>query len=223
MHTLNLLYALIHFKSTRFVGYLNTFLSIGFMVRTLVQILVFFFSLSVVAQNESVSENLNNQISTNLVLPITGSFDLSYERIVANKWAVGIGAALYGEGFQNLSTYDSYYERITNYEITPFVRIYFNGSQKRSHFLEVFGSLSQVEESGRYLRHVNQEGYGVYSVGSKSFSVGGLGVGYGYRFLFYRRKVVLEAQIGLRTNFDVDFVFLNAAFVRTGIKIGYRF
>lgn len=163
-----------------------------------------------------------NQISTNLVLPLLESFDLSYERTIANKWAIGIAAAVYGEGGQELfSSYSKNYT--TEYEFMPFVRIYFQGAQNKSHFLEVFGSLSGVEDSGTFVRNTNEQGFGVYERGLRDFTVGGLGIGYGYRFLLLDKKLVLEAQFGVRTNFDVNFIVLNAAFVRTGIKVGYRF
>lgn len=165
-----------------------------------------------------------NQISTNLILPLLESFDLSYERTIANKWAVGLAAAVYGKGGQELSTSNSnYYDYNTDYELMPFVRIYFQGAQNKSHFLELFGSLSGVEERGRFIRNTNEQGFGVYETGVRDYTVGGLGIGYGYRFLLLDKKLVLEAQMGVRTNFDVDFLFLNGAFVRTGVKVGYRF
>ncbi len=178
------------------------------------------------AQNVDVDtpKVYKNQISTNLALPIFGSFDLNYERTVANKWAIGLAAAIYGDRISELSTASSnYYQYSTNYELMPFVRIYFQGAQNKSHFLEVFGSLSEVEESGRYVRSTNGQGYGVYNIDTRVYTVGGLGIGYGYRFLFLDDKLVLEAQFGVRTNFNADFLFLNGAAVRTGIKVGYRF
>ncbi len=166
-----------------------------------------------------------NQVSTNLLLPLFGSADVAYERTLGGKFAVGLGAAVYGEPFEDLTIDDSYRggSLRTKNEIMPFARIYFNGNQKKSHFLEVLGSFSRVDESGRLIRSVNEEGNGVYDIGVRSYTRGGLGMGYGYRFLLVDDKLVLEAQLGLRTNFDVNFIVLNAALVRTGIKIGYRF
>ncbi|MBT2160023.1 DUF3575 domain-containing protein [Zobellia barbeyronii] len=179
---------------------------------------------SSLAQEKENIPKYKNQVSTNLLLPLFQSFDLNYERTVVNKWAIGLSGAIYGEGFSDFSTDSSgYYDRITNYEITPFVRFYLNGAQKKSHFFEFFGSIAEVDESGGYLRNVNEEGYGVYSIGTKTYTVGGLGAGYGYRFLLLKKKMVLEAQLGIRTNFNVDFFLLNGALVRTGIKVGYRF
>lgn len=190
-------------------------------------IIVFCFSLvstGIIAQESKDELQLKNQVSTNLFLPLFSSVDLSYERVVANKWAIGVGAAIYGENFQVFdSGYSDYQEYTTKYEITPYGRFYFQGTQRKSHFVELFGSLGEVEERDRNVRTINEEGYGVYSLGVKDYTVGGLGVGYGYRFLFLNNKLALEAEIGIRTNFSVDYYFLNRALVRTGIKVGYRF
>ncbi len=178
-----------------------------------------------VSAQDSIYGSYKNQVFTNLLLPILSSIDLNYERTLGGNFAIGVGGAIYGDTFQDLSFDDSYRagELTTKYEITPFTRLYFNGNQNNSHILEIFGSISGVEESGRYIRSVNPEGFGVYDIGVKSFTRGGFGMGYAYRFLFMEGKLVAEAQLGLRTNFDVSFVVVNAALVRTGIKIGYRF
>ncbi len=183
----------------------------------------FLTSTSVLGQEENTEPEFKNLVSTNLMLPIFESFDINYERTIANKWTIGIAGAVYGERGGELSTASSYYEYKTNYEVMPFARVYFQGAQNKSHFVELFGSLSEVEETGRYIRSTNQAGYGVYTIGTKTYTAGGLGAGYGYRFLLFEKRLVLEAQMGIRTNFDVDFLFLNGAFVRTGIKVGYRF
>ncbi|GAB5474758.1 MAG: hypothetical protein Mars2KO_28570 [Maribacter sp.] len=158
------------------------------------------------------------------MLPIFESFDVNYERTIANKWAIGIAGAVYGDRIQELSTEGTYNNKYdTNYEVMPFVRVYFQGAQNKSHFLELFGSLSQVTESGRFERNTNSEGFGVYERGEVDYTAGGLGFGYGYRFLFLDNRLVLEAQFGVRTNFNPNFIILNGTLVRTGIKVGYRF
>jgi len=50
--------------------------------------------------------------------------------------------------------------------------------------MELFGSISEVKESNRYLRSTNAQGFGVYALGSDKYIAGGIGLGYGYRFLF---------------------------------------
>ena len=164
-------------------------------------------------------------VSTNLFLPLFESFDFNYERTIANKWAIGLGAIRYGDPFNELSSTTSSFgtQFDTNYEITPFVRIYFQGAQNKSHFLELFGSLTRVKESGRFVRSTNTDGFGVYNRENRVLSLGGMGIGYGYRFLLLQKKLVLEAQFGFRTNFDTSFIVLTGAPARAGIKIGYRF
>ncbi len=178
-----------------------------------------------IAQDDTTLSMYKNQVSTNLLLPVFGSVDLSYERTLNKKFAVGFAAAIYGDRIKEISVDDEYYERNlrTKNEVMPFVRVYFSGNQRKSHFLELFGSISGVDETGRLVRTVNDQGYGVYRLGTESFTRGGFGLGYGYRFLFLDGKLVGEAQFGLRTNFDVNFLVLNAALVRTGLKVGYRF
>ncbi|MFS4468800.1 hypothetical protein [Maribacter sp. 2210JD10-5] len=188
-------------------------------------IFIVFSFLETYAQEDDVSTTYNNHISTNLFLPLFESFDLSYERTIANTWAVGLAGAIYGDRISELSTGSSGdIDRFdTNYEIMPFGRLYFQGAQNKSHFIELFGSLSQVTESRRFVRNTNVEGFGVYERGIEEYTVGGLGFGYGYRFLLLEKKLVLEGEFGIRTNFNTDFFFLNATLVRTGIKVGYRF
>ncbi len=195
------------------------------MRRSLLFLACFLLACFALKAQEEPSKSYKNQISTNLLLPIFGSVDFSYERSLGNKFAVGIGAAVYGEDFENLTIDDSYGGGTlrTKNEIMPFARIYFNGNQNNSHLLEVFGSFSRVDEDGRLVRSLNDVGNGVYDIGVESYTRGGFGLGYGYRFLLLDNKLALEAQFGLRTNFDLNFVVLNAALVRTGIKIGYRF
>lgn len=180
---------------------------------------------SIFAQENVAEKPIKNQITTNLMLPFFGSVDLSYERTIANKWAIGLGGAIYGDGFNELSSTTSSFgtKFDTNYEITPYIRVYFQGAQNKSHFLEAFGSLTGVDEPGRFVRSNNAAGFGVYTRETRTLSIGGLGMGYGYRFLLADKRVVLEAQFGFRTNFDINFIVLTGALVRTGIKVGYRF
>ncbi len=177
------------------------------------------------AQENEDSVVYKNQISTNLMLPAFESFDLNYERTIANKWAIGFAGAIYGDRISELSTGSSgdFRRYDTNYELMPFVRLYFQGAQHKSHFLEVFGSLSRVTDLGGFVRNTNTAGFGVYEQGGRDYTAGGLGIGYGYRFLLLNKKLVLEAQFGVRTNFDVDYFFLNGSIIRTGLKVGYRF
>ena len=149
---------------------------------------------------------------------------MAYKRTLGEKFALGLAGAIYGDQIEKISFDDRYVGELrTNYEIISFARLYFSDNQRKSHLIEFFTSISGVDEGGILNRFVNDEGYAVYGFGTESYIRGGFGGGYGYRFLFVGGKLVVEAQFGVRTNFDINGLMVNAAFVRMGIKIGYRF
>ena len=176
------------------------------------------------AQEVEDTPIFKNQVSNNTSYLFFGSLNINYERVVGKKFAIGLGGTHYGnshkrQGFETRNAY----EYVTNYEITPYGRLYFNGTQRKSHFLELFVSFNESEELDQFLRNTNEEGYGVYERGSLISNNIGLGIGYGYRFLLLKNRLLLEAQFGLRTNFDAFYIFPDGAVVRTGIRVGYRF
>lgn len=185
-----------------------------------------FFGLSFVALAQEMGTSLifKNQISNNTSYLFLGSLNLNYERLFGKHFAIGLGGTNYGKNHQRANFQSRLSEDyITNYEITPYGRWYINGTQRKSHFLEIFGSINESEEFDKFVRNNNSEGYGVYEKGSIISTNVGLGTGYGYRFLLADKKLILEGQIGLRTNFEAVFIFPDGALVRTGIRIGYRF
>lgn len=186
---------------------------------------IFLFGLyqMAIAQESNTSPILKNQISTNVVLLATLSPNLTYERTLGNHFSIGLAGSSYGKPHKQLNLEYDGYRNSTNHEINPFGRWYINGTQSKSHFLELFGSVNEVVEGGKRIRITNEAGYGVYVFGDEKMTNYGLGVGYGYRFLLLENKLVLEAQFGLRTNFEVGFLFYEPSIVRTGIRVGYRF
>lgn len=189
----------------------------------IVVFLIFCIPLSIYGQEETLPK-IKNQVSTNLSYLTLGSLDFSYERTFGKYFAAGIGITNYGKVHQdlNIELSDTYSNYKVNFEINPFVRLYINGSQDRSLFVEISGSYNEGEASGRIVRSDNDLGYGVYGFGTKRNSNTGLGTGVGYRFLLLNNKLVLEAQLGVRRNFD-DILYSDISLVRTGIKVGYRF
>lgn len=186
---------------------------------------IFLFGLcqTAIAQESGTSPILKNQISTNVALLATLSPNLTYERTLGNHFSIGLSGSFYGKPHKQLNLEYDGYRNSTNHEINPFGRWYINGTQRRSHFLEFFGSINESVEGNKRMRNTNEAGYGVYVLGDEKKTNYGLGVGYGYRFLLVDNKLVLEAQFGLRTNFDVGFLFFEPSIVRTGIRVGYRF
>jgi len=175
-----------------------------------------------IAQEAENLPSLKNQVSTNVALLATLSPNLTYERTLGNHFSIGFSGSLYGNPHKELNLVYDGYRNSTNHEINPFGRWYINGTQQRSNFLEFFGSINEGVETDKRMRIVNELGYGVYVFGDEKKTNYGLGVGYGYRFLLVDTKLVLEAQFGLRTNFEVGFLFFEPSIVRTGIRVGYR-
>lgn len=190
---------------------------------SIVLLIFFCFSLSVSAQ-EKTSSRIKNQMSVNLSYLTLGSLDFSYERTFGKYFAAGLGFTRYGNAHQdfNLELSDRYRDYSVNFEINPFARLYINGSQNRSLFIEISGSYNEAEASDRLVRHDNDLGYGVYNFGTQNISELGLGTGVGYRFLLVQCRLVLEVQLGTRRNFE-EILFSDVSLLRTGIKAGYRF
>ena len=175
------------------------------------------------AQESDSIQVLKNQVSTNVALLTTLSPNLTFERTLGDHFSIDISGSLYGEPHKNMELISAGYRTSANHEINPFARWYMNGTQRRSHFLELFASSNEVTKENKRVRVVNEEGYGVYVLGDREETNFGLGIGYGYRFFLLDNKLLLEAEFGLRTNFDVGFIFFVPAIVRTGIRVGYRF
>jgi len=173
--------------------------------------------------SNKVGANFKNQFSTNIPYVFLNSLEINYERVLGRKFSIGIGWATYGKGYDNLNLEgDGYTDRI-NFEINPYGRLYFNGNQKKSHYLEVFASINESEKSDQFVRNTTDSGYSVYELGIEQRTTFGMGIGYGYRFLLANDRLVLEAQFGIRTNFDFYYGIPDPSIVRAGIRIGYRF
>jgi hypothetical protein len=172
---------------------------------------------------EESMKNSKNQFSTNVPYLLFNSLELNYERVLGRKFAVGIGWSTYGKGYDNLNLEGNGYNDKVNYEINPYGRLYFNGNQKKSHYLEVFASINESEKSDQFVRNTTNSGFGVYELGIEKRTTFGMGIGYGYRFLLANDRLVLEAQFGIRTNFDFYYGIPDPSIVRAGIRIGYRF
>ncbi len=173
--------------------------------------------------SNKVGANFKNQFSTNIPYLFLNSLEINYERVLGRKFSIGIGWATYGKGYDNLNLEgDGYTDRI-NFEINPYGRLYFNGNQKKSHYLEVFASINESEKSDQFVRNTTDSGYGVYELGIEQRTTFGMGIGYGYRFLLANDRLVLEAQFGIRTNFDFYYGIPDPSIVRSGLRIGYRF
>ncbi|WP_298478983.1 hypothetical protein [uncultured Maribacter sp.] len=181
----------------------------------------FLISIPLLSQEEKVHKN---KLSFNLSYAFLGSPELNYERTLNKYFSFGVGGVKYNSPHQklNLETIEGYSNYKVNYEVNPYVRFYINGTQNRSHFLEIFGSYNIGEADSGINRKNNVLGYGIYEYGMQEIKNIGLGTGYGYRFLTFQKRMSIEAQISIRTNF-IDVLFFDVGLVRTGVKVGYRF
>ncbi|MBM1104865.1 DUF3575 domain-containing protein [Aurantibacter crassamenti] len=175
------------------------------------------------SQEDGNELNFNNQVSSNISYLVMGSLNLSYERSLSKYFTIGVSGVNYGNNHKELRLSTWGFDYATIYEVNPFGRWYIRNTQRNSPFLEIFGSFNRNEKENVIVRFDNEEGYGVYEYGVEGNESFGAGVGFGYKLLLAKKRLVLEAQLGVRSNFKFDYFILDAELVRTGIRLGYRF
>ncbi|WP_413511329.1 DUF3575 domain-containing protein [Myroides odoratus] len=102
----------------------------------LLGITLFAFS-SVQAQNNSTENQKRNEFKLNVVFPLFGTFEATYERHLTDKSAVGI-SGLYV--FNNDKSNED-----MNYMFSPYYRRYFGKKQASGLFVEGFGAVSSID------------------------------------------------------------------------------
>ncbi|MEM9143379.1 MAG: hypothetical protein AAGA86_10360, partial [Bacteroidota bacterium] len=168
---------------------------------SLLAIIIFLLPLGkVLGQTEREALPNGWEVGTNLIYWTLASPNVSVAKDIGGKFAAGIAFASFGhlyvdsfmyDGDTSLGGFDHGEEPI--YDINPFVRFYWQGNEHWSHFLEAFGAISNFEGEDNIERIVNSEGYGVYVRDTRRLIYGGIGIGYGYRFLFLENRFAVEA------------------------------
>lgn len=97
-------------------------------------ILLAFYSAN--AQNESELNQKKNELKLNLVWPLFGTLEASYERILTNKSSIGV---------RGTYVYDSKSNEDMNYAISPYYRRYFGKKKASGWFVEGFGMLTSID------------------------------------------------------------------------------
>ncbi|SEA80575.1 DUF3575 domain-containing protein [Psychroflexus halocasei] len=165
---------------------------------------------AVQAQNETYS-NLNekkNEIKLNVISPLLGGIEMSYERILNKKSGLGI-SALYIFSDEN--------NEDTNYMISTNYRRYFGKKYASGFFAEGFGMFSSID--GKQLKDIDgnltsNEGDDVYDLSI------GLGLG---------SKWVTKSGFIFEINAGYGFLLFNAdktdhtIVAKLGLNVGYRF
>jgi len=174
----------------------------------LITMLISFFAVQ--AQNET-DFNLNekkNEIKLNVISPLLGGLEVSYERILNKKSGLGI-SALYIFSDEN--------NEDTNYMISTNYRRYFGKNYASGFFAEGFGMFSSID--GKQLTDIDgnltsNEGDDVYDLSI------GLGLG---------SKWVTKSGFVFEINAGYGFLLFNADktdytnVVKFGLSVGYRF
>lgn len=101
-------------------------------------ILILFSFFSAQSQNEN-SENpyqKNNEIKLNVLAPLSGSFEMGYERHLNHKSSLGLSF---------FKVYDSTNNEDLNYSVSPYYRRYFGKKYGSGFFAEGFGMFTSID------------------------------------------------------------------------------
>ena len=166
----------------------------------------FFFSN---AQTNDLETEKKHEIKLNIISPLSGTFEATYERILNNKSSVGI-TTLYV--FNNKNSNED-----TNYMISQNYRRYFGKKYASGFFLEGFGMLSSIDGKRIYDTSDNL----TYTKGSDVIDYS-LGLGLGSKWVT-KRGLIIEVNAGLgKLLFNADKTDHDQV-ARFGIQLGYRF
>jgi len=158
----------------------------------------------------SPSLKANNEIKLNILYTILGSPELTYERILNDKNAVGISAFL-----RATETVKSDF----SFQIAPYFRHYFGTKKASGFFLEGHAAVSKYDEiSSGGMNYFDPYTNQYYQIQTPKETFFGLGAALGAKFLT-RKGFTGEIYLGATKSFTdvVDFL------PRAGLTLGKRF
>ena len=149
-----------------------------------------------------------NEVTLNLIAPILGAFEASYERHLNRKSSLGISA---------FYVYNSEQNEDMNYYISPYYRMYFGKKYSSGFFVEGFGMISSID------------GKKIYETQNKlTFTENpdvidlALGVGLGWKGIT-KSGLFYGANLGYgKLLFNADKTDHNVV-AKIGLNLGYRF
>ncbi|MCL5247789.1 DUF3575 domain-containing protein [Cellulophaga sp. 20_2_10] len=173
-------------------------------------IIVMLFSVFAVnAQNDNSGNEKKNEVKLNVLLPLAGTFEATYERIINQKSSVGI-SALYV--FNNENSNED-----TNYMISSYYRKYFGKKYASGFFAEGFGMLSSIDGKKIYDTDENL----TFTKGSDVIDFS-LGIGLGSKWVT-KSGFIFEVNAGWgKLLFNADKTD-HTQVARLGLNLGYRF
>jgi hypothetical protein len=155
----------------------------------------------------SVSLQANNEVKINILYSLLGTPELTYERILTNKSAVGVSVFI--RAFQA-------FKSDFKFGINPYYRRYFGYHKASGFFLEGHGVITTYE---RYTQFYSE----TFGVGPPSAYINktiyGIGGALGAKFLT-RKGFTGEIYAGVSQTFGDS---LNDVFPRAGLTLGKRF
>jgi hypothetical protein len=182
------------------------------MKTTFLTILMLLSLFTIKAQGDN-SVNMHekkNEIKLNVLLPLFGAFEVTYERILNKKSSLGVSFFAPFDSGNVESTEDD-----ENYFISPYYRMYFGKKNASGFFAEGFGMLTSID--GKKIFDLE----GNLSQGS-AVSDFAIGLGFGSKWIT-KSGFIFEVNVGygkLLFNADKTDHDIVAKF---GFHLGYRF
>jgi hypothetical protein len=173
-------------------------------------VIVMLFSIFVVnAQNGNSENEKKNELKLNVLLPLTGAFEATYERNLNEKSSLGVSVFTV---FNNDKSHDD-----LNYSVSPYYRRYFGKKFASGFFAEGFGMLSSID--GKKIYDTNDNS--IFTEGSDVIDFS-LGLGLGSKWVT-KSGFIFEVNAGLgKLLFNAEKTD-HTQVVRVGFHLGYRF
>ncbi|MBF4472044.1 DUF3575 domain-containing protein [Flavobacterium sp. HJJ] len=173
-------------------------------------IIVMLFSVCAVnAQNGNSTNEKKNEVKLNVLLPLTGTLEGTYERNLNKKSSLGVSVFTV---FDNDKS-----EEDLNYSISPYYRRYFGKKFASGFFAEGFGMLSSIDGKKIYDTNDNSK----FTEGSDVIDFS-LGLGLGSKWVT-KSGFIFEVNAGWgKLLFNAEKTD-HTQVVRLGFNLGYRF
>lgn len=173
----------------------------------IIAMLFSFFAVN--AQNDIPQNEKQNEVKVNVLSPLAGTFEATYERNLNNKSSLGITGLFV---FNNKNSNED-----TNYMITQYYRRYFGKKYASGFFAEGFGMLSSIDGKKIYDTSDNL----TFTKGSNVIDYS-LGIGLGSKWVT-KRGIIIEVNAGWgKLLFNADKTDHDQV-ARFGLQLGYRF
>jgi hypothetical protein len=184
-----------------------------------ISVLLFMFTLTLIAQEEvlkdSVSSNNFNEIKLNGLYLVVGAFEVNYERTLNEESGVGLNVFI---------PFDEDLKEDINFYVSPYYRLYFGKKYAGGFFVEGFAMLSsyndtQFKEFGVFGSALDPFFVDTYEEKIIDFA---LGIGIGGKWIT-NNGFIGELNLGFGRNFfnsEESGVEITG---KVGISIGYRF